>query len=346
MKKLYPFEVEQKASRFLACESLLDLEALGFDNNQLIFNALNPAYYSFETQKRKGGKRSIEAPAYELKEIQRQFNSFLQCVYYGIQTTAAYGYIIRLRDQVHEKNILGNAKKHHGSHFMLNVDFEDFFHQITSQKILDILQTKPFRFQKEAAQILTKLFTYNKKLPMGAPTSPVFSNLATISLDKKLNSWANKHQITYTRFVDDLTFSSRHQALDSYHLEAIQNICKHHDLKLNPYKTLFYGREETKKVTGLVLNETIDIDPDFYHQLNKDLWRLQHAVEVNFIMNKHNQSNTLKEFEQEVEGQINFIGMIEGYGSALYRQYKQKLKKALQPNDEALSVRWTNFNYL
>ena len=74
MKKLFSFEVTQKAREFLACRQVEDLGRLGFDVNQVIFNALHPRYYTFEMRKRSGGMRTIEAPVDPLKAIQRQFN--------------------------------------------------------------------------------------------------------------------------------------------------------------------------------------------------------------------------------------------------------------------------------
>ena len=79
-------------------------------------------------------------------------------------------------------------------------------------------------------------------------------------------------------------------------------------------------------MTGLVLRETIDIDPVFYEELHKDLKRLRSMAEVNLIINKHQHDQVLREFKQEVQGQINFIGMIEGYGSQLFYGYRQAPK--------------------
>ena len=99
---------------------------------------------------------------------------YLQCVYYTIQSKAAYGYIIRTKDSKTYKNILTNAQQHIDAVFMLNVDFEDFFHQITIAKVFNLLQTEPFQFEKKTAHILARLFTKDGRLPMGTPTSPVF----------------------------------------------------------------------------------------------------------------------------------------------------------------------------
>jgi RNA-directed DNA polymerase len=180
---------------------------------------------------------------------------------------------------------------------------------------------------------------------MGTPTSPVLSNLATIALDKALAKWATKYQIIFTRFVDDLTFSSKTIALESTHFEAIQKICSKHGFLFNPSKTKYYDEHQTKKVTGLLLNTTVDIDPNFYKTLDKNLKRLQNLAEVNMMMNNHHQSDLLEDFQQEVDGQINFIGMIEGYDSPEFRKYRKRIKNALKPQKETFSARWVNTSY-
>lgn len=345
MKKLYLYEIEQKAQRFLNCQNLNDLYNLGFDTARIQLLSLAPPYYQFELTKKNGKKRLIEAPEQQLKDIQKQFNSYLQCIYFTMQTSASYGYIIAPRDKVHDKNILGNAKKHLGNKYMLNLDFEDFFHQITFDRILNLLQSSPFNFEKKTAFILTKIFTLHGRLPMGAPTSPAFSNLFTIELDNQLTEWSQKYRIIYTRFVDDLSFSTAQQAFSNIELGAIIDICTNNGFRINPMKTRFFKEDDIKKVTGLVLNETVDIDQEFYQDLDKDIRRLRYLTEVSIILQQHKHDAILLDFRKEVEGQINFIGIIEGYDSPEFYNYRKKMQSALEPDEEVLAVRWTNSHY-
>ena len=175
--------------------------------------------------------------------------------------------------------------------------------------------------------------------------NPVLSNLATIALDNTILEWASDNNYVFTRFVDDLTFSSKTKPIDIYDLEIIKEICLEYGIRLNLAKTKFFHEKDLKKVTGLVLNETIDIDESFYKELEKNLKRLRHLAEVSLIISHHKQAELLREFKKEVDGQINFIGMIEGYDSSIFYQYRQKMKKALHPDEQALSARWTNSNY-
>ena len=269
----------------------------------------------------------------------------MQCVYYTLQSKAAYGYIISVRDGINQKNILGNARRHHGAKYLLNADFQDFFHQIKTSQIFGILQKSPFKFNKRSAHLLSKLMTKNGRLPMGAPTSPVWSNLATIRLDEALTKWALSQNLKYTRFVDDLTFSSRDTQIELSDFANIQKIAAEFGFHFNATKTKFFDDHHTKKVTGLLLNTTIDIDPQLYRALDKNLKRLKTIVEIKQLINSYRPSDLLREFKQRVDGQINFIGMIEGYDSPEFRKYRKRLQKVLQPSSEVLSARWVNMNY-
>ncbi len=331
MRKLYFDEIRSNAQAFLNCRNMHDLAELGFDIARIKLLALSPPYYCFSIEKPSGGERHIEAPEEHLKAIQRQFNFYLQCVYFEIQTPPSFGYVIRAKGQSRWKNILENARQHLGAKFMLNVDFKDFFHQFSIKRIHQILQTPPFRFDIKTAHILARLFTYKGRLPMGAPSSPALSNIGSIRFDWNMYAWSLHQQLTFTRFVDDLTFSSFSNPITEDHLKQIEAICEQAGLYLNPKKTVFFSEKDAKMVTGLVLNQTVDIDPVFYRELEENLLRLQRLAEVQLLMESHPRGELLRKFKKEVDGQINFIGMIEGFDSAIFYKYRMKMKKALNP---------------
>jgi len=172
------------------------------------------------------------------------------------------------------------------------------------------------------------------------------SNLYTIALDNELNKWAILNNITFTRFVDDLSFSSKNTALSSSHFKQIQSIALKQRLHFNPTKTKYYGKDDKKTVTGLVLNDTVDIDTEYYTELNKDLERLQKVIEVHYITGKTQGLAFLREFKQQIMGKINFISMIEGKSSTQYLQYISAFYDALEPKEDLVN-RWTRFsNYI
>ena len=320
---------------------------LNIDRNQLVLLSMSRSYHVFTIPKKDGSFRLIEDPQKNLKELQREFNKYLQAVYYLHQTEAAFGFIIHVKEGKYRKDILNNARRHLGHRYMLKIDLEDFFHQVGIKRVARILQSKPFIFRREPARTLARLFTYKQRLPMGAPTSPVLSNFATMGLDKALYLWAASQNITYTRYADDMTFSSGSTLLTDSHLRQITGICNNYRFELNKEKTVFYGPQDEKKVTGLILTPGgVDIEDGFYVELDEDLVRLKHLVESMIITREDRENPILVKMKQEVKGKINFIGMIEGYQSVQYNTYSNMLYDALHPKEEQLFIRWQHFNYL
>lgn len=339
-------KIKHDAHLFTSCRDLNDLQTrLRFSKNNIVVLGMNPKYYSFEIKKTNGGTRKIEAPTSNLLALQRKLNYYLQSVYYLEQPVSSYGYIISPKAKKSTKNIVKNAEQHLHCQYMLNVDFEDFFHQVKTQDVLNIFSNNPFSFNQKTALQLARICTYNNRLPMGAPTSPVLSNLYTIDLDNQLEQWAFTNKIKYTRFVDDLTFSSHSTKITKIHFEQIKIICEQYHLKLNPYKTKFLNPNDEKIVTGLLLSKTVDIHPDFYKNLNNDLKRLHSIYETSIILNHLDNNKLLKKFKQEVFGQINFIKTVEGNSSTIYKDYLNKYQNALNIAPEVFSKRWINFSY-
>ncbi len=347
MKRRSLTEIKADAKLLARCQSIDDVcEAIYASKSDVMLNILNPKYNCFQVRKPNGGYRQVESPAEGLKTIQRQFNYLLQALYYENQTKASYGFIINPKNKKNKKNIVKNAASHLGKPYMLNVDFEDFFHQIKLNDVVTIFSGNLLDFKQKDAFALARLCIYNNHLPMGAPTSPVLSNLYTIPLDNDLQHWADNNQVTFTRFVDDLTFSSFRSSFTEKQLEEITLICAHHHLRLNAKKTKFKGPDDEKIVTGLQLNKTVDIPEDFYTQLNEDLKRLKSINEVSLLTRQMENNIVLNKFKQEVQGQLNFIGMVEGYSSPEFREYRRLFNEALEVDEEIFSMRWTSFSYL
>lgn len=340
-------EIKTDSQLLSSCHNIDEVcKTIYVSKNDVLLNTLHPQYSCFKMRKPNGNFREIEAPVEGLKLIQRKLNYFLQALYFINQTSASHGYLICPKNQKSQKNIVKNAESHLGNSYMLNADFKDFFHQIRLNDVVTIFSGQLLDFNQKDAFALAKLCVYNNHLPMGAPTSPVLSNLYSIPLDNEMQQWADSNQITYTRFVDDLTFSSSRKAFSPQHLDEIVQICSKHNLKLNDKKTSFKANADKKMVTGLVLNQTVDIPPEFYKQLNIDLLRLKGVYEASILTRQLEHNSLLDKFKQEVQGQVNFIGMVEGYSSPEFRKYQQLYQQTFEVDDELFSKRWTSFSYI
>ena len=88
------------------------------------------------------------------------------------------------------------------------MDIEDFFPSINFERIFRIFVY--YGYTKEVSWVLSKLCSYNSKLPQGSPASPYISNIACLKLDARLSALAGKYEAQYSRYADDITFSGNH----------------------------------------------------------------------------------------------------------------------------------------
>lgn len=320
---------------------------LGLSENQLALIAASPEYYFFRLPKPDGSLREIEAPAQGLKRVQRKINDYLQAVYFTIKPDISYGYIKTVRRDDQPRNLVTHAQQHLGARYLMNVDFEDFFYQIKAPTLIALLSTPPFGLNKYTAHLLAKVCTYENRLPMGAPTSPVLSNLACIGLDKALHHWASNHQFKITRFVDDISVSSKSHEIHLGHFLQLAALFKRFGFFINADKTRYYGEDDAKVVTGLRLGRnSVNVLPEFLQTLDADLLRLKSVVEVDVLTGRLPQAGMIKKFKQEVMGKINFLSQVNGKESIVYHEYLNRFEEAIATPPDVFSARWVHFNYL
>jgi len=140
-----------------------------------------------------------------------------------------------------------NARKHQGKKFIFTTDLKDFFPSIRHQKVFEMFRS--FNFSPTVARTLTQLTTYKGKLPQGTPTSPTLANLVFVKTGKKLQEFAGNYQITFTSFVDDLTFSAPADIKDK--IPSIIDTIQVDGFKISHNKTNY--KTKNPIVTGLVV---------------------------------------------------------------------------------------------
>jgi RNA-directed DNA polymerase len=185
---------------------------LGYAPSSLAFVVyklpLATKYHEFSITKRNGGMRTISAPAPELKLVQRRLADLLQnCVEEinessGRPDQIAHGF-------KRERSIITNAKNHRNRRFVFNVDLVDFFGTINFGRVRGFfIKDKNFSLNEKVATLLAQIACHKNALPQGSPCSPVISNLIGHVLDVHLVQLASRTGCTYTRYADDLTFST------------------------------------------------------------------------------------------------------------------------------------------
>lgn len=329
---------------FCSINSLRGLcNLLQIDERRLYLMSKQPRYKTFTIPKKGGGERQIEAPDHALKQVLGRLNRYLQSVYYFEKSSAAFGFIVGVQNDEDRRNVVANAKKHIGKPYLLNVDIKDFFHAVTRDMVLQIFLGKPFRFKRELPDILADLCTYNGRLPMGTPTSPVLSNLACRALDDELTDFATDMLWSYTRYADDMSFSSK-QYINAEMIRDLRNILKKHGFEFNERKLKVYGPDDQKIITGLLVTEKVQLAPGYIPQLKEEINRLQHAL---VIQNEQGQLATqwIEKHKKLVRGRLNFAGFVLKRDEQ-FLQLKDSYYTAINPPQEDFNaVSWRGFPY-
>jgi len=223
---------------------------------------------------------------------------------------------------------------------------QDFFHYTSTQKLTQIFQLKPFLFPAELSYLLADLTTFGSRLPMGSPTSPVLSNFSAFGLDLELTDFARREQITYTRFVDDMSFSKNSPAINELQLSEINEIIISHHFVVNPSKVKWFGPDDEKMITGLTLkNNRAEIPQKFFDQLEKDLLRLKSIYEVYYGIEKHGGGDWVDTFTKSVAGRINFVQYIHGKQSSEYKKLQKQFNANTEPADQFEVMQWLDMPY-
>lgn len=282
------------------------------------------SYRTFEIAKKKGGMRLIEAPEGDLKKVQRLLNYHLQLVYQHCRPECAHGFISNFKKTHATRNIVTNAQAHVGANHVLNIDLKSFFHSVDIWKVKKIFMSYPFYYGNDLASYIAILTTYNDRLPMGAPTSPVIANLAAFMLDRKLMRFAKNNNIVYTRYADDLTFSTK-QEIKATHLQEIIEIVRSEKFLLNDKKTRLYRKNRCQTVTGLKVNEKVNVDRKFIRSIRAMLHNWQKYGKTRAAIRNKNE----QQFVNIVKGKLDFLAMVRGTNDELYRKLRMRYESLM-----------------
>ena len=239
-------------------------------------------YKVFTIPKRDGSPRLIAQPAREVKAIQR--------------------WVV---------NDLGSVLPLHAeSNFMLKMDFSNFFPTITFDDLVRHLsKTVSDRYDEGAIKLIAKVSTWapDRKPPLrlciGAPSSPLLSNSILYEFDRQINDFAVNEAVTYTRYADDLTFSSkRHDVLAKFtdFVTTTAASLEYPSLRVNTKKTVFASRSGRRVVTGVTLTSTHELS------VGRERKRLIRAMYHRFLRGLL----TADEVER-LKGLISFVDNIE-----------------------------------
>ncbi|WP_288364762.1 retron Ec67 family RNA-directed DNA polymerase/endonuclease [uncultured Acinetobacter sp.] len=291
------------------CRNIKDLaHLLGFTPRILSYilyrKSIIQPYNKFEIPKKSGGKRIILSPCEDLKKLQSALAVLLDNCFNIIEknrlentsytnSILSHGFRSKFKVEIPKSHknrevlktidlklgIYSNASVHKNKKYVLNIDLKDFFTTITFNRIVGYFcKNEHFLLDKKIAILIAQIATYRDTkstegfLPQGSPSSPVISNLIAGILDNRLNNLAKKYKCTYTRYADDLTFSTN---ISTFPVEIfdyenkiigkkLSKIIKNSWFQINTTKTRFTHNQNRQEVTGLIVNKKVNISKNYY----------------------------------------------------------------------------------
>lgn len=318
---------ELNALIFLSIEKPIELCKF-FRTSFFLFQKIinNPSYKQYSIAKKKGGSREIFAPENKLKKFQKRLNYFLQAYYLCIKPKEVHGFVINPHYLGTYCNIVENAKIHTNKKYVLNVDLKDFFPNISAKQVKEVFSSPLFNFNEQISTALTLLTTFKGNLPIGAPTSPVISNFICTQLDKDLIQFCEINALAYTRYADDLTFSSNNPISNDIVLDII-NLIRKNNFKINEKKLRLRTANQKQTVTGITVNEKVNVDRKLLKKTRAMLHDLltngiDTATQRHFNIKGEIEIKFRRIFIHRLEGYINFIGQVRGKNDSIYTNLK------------------------
>jgi hypothetical protein len=231
-----------------------------------------------------------------------------------------------------------NAKQHVNAGVILNIDLLDFFPSIHFGRVRGVFAKRPFNFSNEVSTVLAQICCVNGKLPQGAPTSPLLSNLICRGLDRDLQRFTRKNTCAYTRYADDITISTNRNHFEPAIVEVmptlqnrtpilgadLQQIITKHDLRINNAKTRVRTFRERQEVTGLVVNKKINVPRRFVRNIRaifhncEEQGLLVANARFQTRLDKKSRRGGPPTLLEHLRGKLDYLRMVRGRFDGLY----------------------------
>ena len=350
-------EIKQRVSQLQDKEALLQLlnnivkdelssdHMFSFSIKQLSYycnpNNLRGRYSHFSIPKKSGGQRSISAPSRGLAHILYYVNVMLKAVYQPSDYAMGFA---------EGRNVVDNASRHIGQNYVFNTDLENFFPSIEQPRVWKRFQLPPFNFNQQIASVLAGLCCIKEKkengefiyvLPQGAPTSPLITNAICDSLDRKLSGLARRFGLHYSRYADDITFSSMHNV---YHengefISELKRIIESQGFHINNKKTRLQKFGQRQEVTGLTVSNRVNTSREYVAEIRNllHIWEKYGYNEAYKRFYPHYKKNKghVKKGEPMLEnvlyGKLQYLKMVKGEKDPVYSALQARYNRLTSP---------------
>ena len=362
-------EIANKAKAIKTKEDLLDLlndikaEELGSSAYPISIKQLNfycnpnheIRYINFEIPKKSGGVRKISSPVNGLKDILTYVNILFQSLYTPSQNVMGF---------VPGKSVVDNAMMHIHQNYVFNIDLKDFFSSIRQPRVWKRFQLKPFNFGIPVSNVLAGLCCIrldNERgpifvLPQGAPTSPIITNMICDTLDRRLKGLAKRFGLNYSRYADDITFSSMHNVYDenSEFRKELKRIISDQGFTINSKKTRLEKLGARQEVTGLIVSDKVNVLRTYVRSLRNLLYIWKRygytAAFLKFypiyIQNKKGRIKGDVKMEEVIYGKLMYLKMVKGEKNVVYLRLKEQFDELMGYLKGAGTIGNENYSYL
>ncbi len=310
--------------------ALLAYLGLGARELKKIWYYRGRMYRHFSIARGPNKVRMISAPDARLKFFQRKLADKLTELY-------------RPRNPVHgfvaARSVKTNALAHLHRRFVINIDLKDFFPTISQNRVEGMLSS--LGINARVAEIIARICCNNGHLPQGAPSSPVLSNMICFRLDKNLMGIAKEARCIYTRYADDITFSSHQPPTALFEttlppagrfspdlfVTKLRNVFQQNGFAINPDKAHYADRHSRRIVTGVKVNELLNIDRRYVRNIRAVLHSIEtlgiKAAEKKF----HDKHGGRSGLAAHPRGKISFLTHIKGQSDPVVRSITLRFNK-------------------
>jgi retron-type reverse transcriptase len=305
-------------------------------------------YNQFEIKKKSGGTRVITSP---------RGNTFKLILYYvnelfkSLYTPSAYA-----MGFTEGRSVVSNAQVHLGQNYVFNTDLKNFFPSIDQARVWKRLQLAPFNFPVQVANVLAGLCAMKVKdddkaryvLPQGAPTSPIITNMICDNLDRRLAGLAKRFGLRYTRYADDITFSSMHNVYqeNGNFMKELHRIIEGQNLTINTEKTRLQKKGCRQEVTGLIVGEKVNVTKKYVRDIRNILYiweRYGFGVAYSkffpkYMLEKGHVKKGDPDMINVLDGKLMYLKMVKGENDSVYMRLYAKFNELV---DDVCNLNYT-----
>lgn len=318
-------------------------------------------YRIFRIKKKSGGFRQITAPRKQtFMMMLSAVNEILRSVY------TPSDYAMGFTDG---RSVVTNANVHKGQNYVFNIDLKDFFPSVHQARVWKRLQLAPYFFPIPIASFIAGLcamkecrkdedgtLKYVYVLPQGAPTSPLITNMICDKLDRRLAGLAKRFGLRFSRYADDITFSSMHNVYqkNSPFRKELERIIKDQGFTMNDDKTRLQKKGGRQEVTGIIVSDKLNVTKKYIQDVRNILYmwdRYGYNIAYSKFFPKYKEDKGYvkkgnPDLINVIDGKLMYLKMVKGSDDSLYLKLYEKFSKLVNKDYIAQNTNAKGVTYI